>query len=239
MVQLLSMAPSTLRANSPVRGIAEVLHAATVLGHDAWTSKPMTRNDPPSEVQLSRDVLQLFSLLRDRGVPYLLVGGIALLRYIEGRNTQDIDLVLSASALSQLPELVLSDQNRDFARGHFESLRVDVRFTENPLFRLVHDHYATAHQFKEVEVRIATVEGLVLLKMYALPALYLQGDGQRIALYEADITMLCQRYRPAVEPLLHTLTAFVEAAPMQELRNIANDIQRRIERMDRAKHPSG
>jgi hypothetical protein len=224
-----------LRANSPLRSIAEVLHAATVFGRDGWTSKRMTRNDLPGESQLARDVLQLFSLLRDRGVSYLLVGGIALLKYIEGRNTQDIDLVFSVEDLSRLPELVLLDQNRDFARGGFQSLRVDVLFTENPLFQLVHDRYSTTHEFEEIEVRTATVEGLLLLKLYALPALYRQGDGQRIALYEADITMLCQRYRPKIDPLLDILTPFVEPAPMQELGNIMTEIAQRLERMDRAK----
>lgn len=226
---------STLVANSPVHRIAEILHAAAVLGSDSWKPAPMTRNHRPTELQLSQDVLQLFSVLRDRRLAYVLVGGIALLRYIEGRNTQDIDLVLSAKALPQLPELILSDQNRDFARGKFESLQVDVLFTENPLFQLVHDRHATTHRFQEVEVRIATVEGLLLMKLYALPSLYRQGDGQRIALYEADITMLCQRYRPPIDPLLEALAPFVETAAMQELRNIMADISMRIARMDRAR----
>jgi hypothetical protein len=227
---------STLLANSPVRSVAEVLHAAAAVGHDAWATR-MTRHDPPSELQLSKDLLRLFSVLRDRRVAYVLVGGIALLRYIEGRNTQDIDLLLSAKALPQLPELVLSDQNRDFARGKFKSVAVDVLFTENPLFELVHERCATTHQFQEVEVRIATVEGLLLLKLYALPSLHRQGDGRRIALYEADITMLCQRYRPPVDPLLGTLAKFVEPGAMHELRNIMADIQRRIDRVDRSKGP--
>lgn len=225
---------STLLANSPVRSVAEILHAAAAVGHDAWATG-MTRQNPPSELQLSKDVLQLFSVLRDRRFAYVLVGGIALLRYVEGRNTQDIDLVLSAKALPQFPELILSDQNRDFGRGTFENLRVDLLFTENPLFQLVHDRYATTHKFQEIEVRIATVEGLLLLKLYALPSLYRQGDGQRIALYEADITMLCQRYRPQIEPLLETLAKFVDPGAMHELRNIMADIQRRIDRVDRSK----
>lgn len=227
---------STLLANAPVRSVADILHAAAVLGPDAWNSDPMTRHDPPSQVQLSQDVLRLFSVLRDRGVSYLLVGGVALLRYVDGRNTQDVDLVLSAQALSQLPELVLSDQNREFARGRFESVRVNLLFTEYPLFRLVHDRYATTHRFQEIEIRIANVEGLLLLKLYALPALYRQGDGQTIALYEADVTMLCQRYRPAIEPLLDMLAAFVDTGSMQERRTIMTDVGARIARIDRAKN---
>lgn len=91
-----------LLANSPVRSVAEILHAAAAVGHDAWAME-MTRQDPPSELQLSNDVLQLLSVLRDRQLVYVLVGGIALLRCIEGRNTQHIDLVLSSKSLRQFP----------------------------------------------------------------------------------------------------------------------------------------
>ena len=76
---------------------------------------------------------------------------------------------------------------------------------------------------------------MLLLKLYALPSLYRQGDAQRIALYEGDITMLCQRYRPRVEPLLETVGKFVDPGAMQELRSIMTDIQGRIDRMDRSK----
>ena len=44
---------------------------------------------------LFTQVEQLFNLLDLRKVDYVLVGGIALLTYVEGRNTQDIDLIMA------------------------------------------------------------------------------------------------------------------------------------------------
>ena len=38
---------------------------------------------------------RLFDLLEKRGVDYVLVGGIAMLVYVAGRNTQDVDLIVS------------------------------------------------------------------------------------------------------------------------------------------------
>ena len=49
-------------------------------------------------------VERLFDVLTERKISYLLVGGVALLSYVEGRNTQDIDLILDRDALDALPE---------------------------------------------------------------------------------------------------------------------------------------
>ena len=60
------------------------------------TSPPTTnRAAVGDDSALDRDVVELFTLLWERQTPYLLVGGIAMLRYVEGRNTADIDLLMS------------------------------------------------------------------------------------------------------------------------------------------------
>jgi hypothetical protein len=43
---------------------------------------------------LIQTVERLFTLLREREIEFVLVGGVALLQYIEGRNTEDIDLIM-------------------------------------------------------------------------------------------------------------------------------------------------
>lgn len=44
-------------------------------------------------------VEQLIDNLVHKEINYLLVGGIALLNYVQSRNTQDINFILSKSAL--------------------------------------------------------------------------------------------------------------------------------------------
>lgn len=228
---------ATLPAGTSLSTVARILHAAATLGPGAWEpGRPKDADSSaPASPALSSDLLALFAMLRDRSIQYVLVGGVALLRYIEGRNTDTIDLVLSVGSLTHLPELVVKDRNADFARATFQSIRVDLLLTSNAVFKHVAENRATVHRFSELDVRCATVEGLVLLKLYALPSLYRQANLQRAALYEADLTMLCQRYRPALPPLLAFLEPHLEAGSVQELRSIIAEIEQRVARMDRAK----
>jgi hypothetical protein len=50
-------------------------------------------------------VERLFALLDERKAEYVLVGGIALLQYIEGRNTEDLDLIMALQSVQRVPEL--------------------------------------------------------------------------------------------------------------------------------------
>lgn len=229
----------TLTSGAPLGEVAEILHAAAVLGRSAWDpqSSEGVRFMPDIEEQLRRNLRDLFALLNQRQIPYLLVGGIAMLTYVDGRNTKDVDLVLSVRSLERIPEIAVLERDRDFARCAFAGVRVDVLFTTNPLFELVQEKHATIHPFLETNVRCATVEGLITLKLYALPSFYRQGDGQRIGLYENDIFMLCERYRPGMEPIFATLQPHVDGGQLDELRGIVADIEARIARVDRLKRP--
>ncbi|HKI03890.1 MAG TPA: hypothetical protein VKK31_18055 [Thermoanaerobaculia bacterium] len=173
---------------------------------------------------------RLFTLLEERRTDYLLVGGIALLQYVDGRNTEDIDLIMALSALERLPEIQQTSQEKDFARGSFDGLRIDLLLTSNPLFETVRRQYATRQRFVEREIPCATPEGLVLLKLYALPSLYRQGDFQRVALYETDILTLMQRYGMDLGPLFQELESHLSPTDLEALRKITDEIRQRIAR---------
>ncbi len=179
---------------------------------------------------LLQTVEQLFLLLRQRKIEYLLVRGIALLQYIEGRNTEDIDLIMALSSLKKLPEIRVTSQDTNFARGLFEELQIDLLLTRNTLFEKVRCHYATTQPFAEQTIPCATVEGLLLLKLYALPSLYRQGNFARVGIYENDVATLLQAYRPPLEPLFKELADHVSESDLAALHDIIGDIQRRIDR---------
>lgn len=232
----------TLAPGASLRRIAEIVRNAMLRGPDAWAGgSPPERNvqpHPPANLlPTDHDVVELFTLLRERDTPYLLVGGIAMLRYVEGRNTEDIDLLMSLPSLQQLPEITIEEQNEYFIRGRFRSVRVDVLLTANALFAEVQQGFGTTHRFAELDVATATPEGLVLLKLYALPSLYRQGWFDRVSVYESDIASLLQRHRPAVEPLLQRLQPHLEAGDLHELRGIVRDIEARIARFEQLKQP--
>jgi hypothetical protein len=123
----------------------------------------------PSEAIMNADSLlaqveRLFNLLDERRSDYVLVGGIALLTYVEGRNTQDIDLIMALPSLAKIPEILISSQDLYFARGQFGELQIDVLLTRNPLFDRVAKKYSTVKKFLDRDIRCATVEGLILSK---------------------------------------------------------------------------
>jgi len=188
---------------------------------------------------LIETVARFFSLLREREIEYVLVGGIALLQYVEGRNTEDIDLIMALSSLERIPELVVESRDADFVRGRFGDLRVDVLLTSNPLFDEVRRRYTTTQRFVEQDIPCGTVEGLILLKLYALPSLYRQGDFTRVGLYENDIATLLQAHNPPVEPLLAELASYLSESDMAEVKQIIGEIQRRISRFEERSEDGG
>ena len=191
----------------------------------------------PQEILMNPDILietvsQFFSLLRERQIDYVLVGGIALLQYVEGRNTEDIDLIMAVSALERLPELRLESRDKNFARTRFGDLRVDVLLTSNPVFDEVRMRYTTSRRFVEQEIPCATVEGLILLKLYALPSLYRQGNFARVSLYENDIATLIHTHNPVVESLLDELKRYLNNSDIAQVEQIIGEIHERISRFE-------
>ncbi len=183
---------------------------------------------------LLQSVDRLFIILSDRKINYVLVGGVALLNYVEGRNTEDIDLIMALSSLKKIPEINISSQDPYFARGEFGELAIDILLTRNPLFeRVLRKHIVTQH-FREQSIPVASIEGLLLLKLYALPSLYRQGNFARVGLYENDIATLIQAYQPAIEPLLDELSKYLNETDLTALRDITAEIEQRIARFRKA-----
>ena len=230
----------TLAPGSSLRRIAEIVRNAMRFGPDAWEGaavpeRHVNADQPQSLLPTDRDVVELFTLLGQRQIPYLLVGGIAMLRYVEGRNTEDIDLLMSLPSLQQLPEVAIDEHNEYFSRGRFRSVRVDVLLTSNALFAETQLNFGTTHRFAELDVPTATPEGLVLLKLYALPSLYRQGQFDRVSVYESDIASLMHRHRCDIEPLLQRLQPHIMESDLRELRGIVGDIQARLARFEQLK----
>jgi hypothetical protein len=228
----------TLTSGVSLRRVAEIVRNAALFGPDAWAGASVLRETSNSGQHLlptDSDVIQLFTLLAERRIPYLLVGGIAMLRYVQGRNTEDIDLLMSAPSLEQVPEILLEDRNEYSAKGRFHSVGVVILLTANALFAEAQQSFGTTHPFAEIEVPTATPEGLVLLKFYALPSLYRQGLVERVAIYESDITSLIGLHHVQVAPLLARLERHIMPSDLRELQNVAREIQAKIARVEKLK----
>jgi hypothetical protein len=226
----------TLPEGVSLRRVAEVLLDAWEADPRRWmNAPPQLRNGAQSRpaMPVPQDAMDLFRLLAERRVDYLLVGGMAMLTYINGRNTKDVDLLMSVAALEQLPELKIEDRNDFFARGKFKSIQVDLLLTKNPLFKIVAEKFATQHPFDELAVPTATIEGMILLKLFALPSLYRQFDWERIHVYEGDVKTLLALHKPAMEQLFNLLEPHIPPTDLKELKKIVSEEQQRIAKAER------
>jgi hypothetical protein len=202
--------------------------------HDAWAFDPKLWRG--NQMGVAEDfgpaVTLLLELLAERRVAYALVGGMATLKYLEGRNTKDVDLIVAPSCLEELPEIEVKTRGEHFARARFAEVRLDLLLTTDPLFAKVLRSYTITHYFEDLPqqpVPCATVEGLVLLKLYALPSLYRQGDFLRVGLYENDVASLLHAYRPRIEPLLAELGEHLSDSDLAAVRTLVPELQRRFE----------
>jgi hypothetical protein len=227
----------SLPEGASLRRVAEILLDAWEAGAHQWRDTPLLLRDEragaSTPAPLPQDTLDLFRLLHERRVDYLLVGGMAMLTYIQGRNTKDVDLLMSVADMESIPELRVEARSPYFVRGRFRSLQVDLLLTSNPFFELVKSRFATRHRFVEMDVPAATVEGLIALKLYALPSLYRQHDLDRAAIYETDITMLLARHTTKAENLLGLVNLHVEQGDKTELGKILGECTGRANRLRR------
>lgn len=210
--------------------IQRKLHIGSVIRNAVVFNLKNRRGETVNADTLPEAVARLFAVLHERGIDYLLVGGIALLQYVEGRNTEDIDLIMARPSLKKAPEIQITSQDLNFARGKFGELQIDILLTRNPLFEKVRRRYATTQHFVERDIHCATVEGLLLLKLYALPSLYREGNFARVGLYENDIATLLHDYRPPLEPLFDELSHHLSDTDLMAVREVVAEIQQRIER---------
>ncbi len=204
--------------------IGNVIRNAVVFNVKNWLGGMMNSNS------LLQSVQDFFAVLEERKIDYVLVGGIAILHYVEGRNTQDLDLLMAIFSVEKLPELKISSQDRYFVRASYNELQIDILLTQNPLFKKVHSQYSKVEKFLDRNIPLATVEGLLLLKLYALPSLYRQGNFARVGIYENDIATLLHYYQPDVSSLLNELSKYVNENDFAEIKGVVSDIQNRIKR---------
>jgi len=199
--------------------IARVLHDAR-LGDLRTLTEPRAPFDA-----LAAPSRRLFQELADRKIDYLLVGGMAMLQYVGGRNTRDIDVIIALPDLESLPGLIVLSHDGDFARADYDGVQVAALLVTNSLFRLVKAEFASRHLYGDVEIPTSTEEGLVVLKLFALPSLYRQSETARIGVYENDIFGLLSTGSVELDHVFAVLEQNLLVADVTELRRITADIE--------------
>lgn len=212
-------------ASLPVN-VGQVLRNAAIFNFSRYRAHESFMNSE----NIPADVEAFFDLLEERAVDYLLVGGVAMLAHMRGRNTEDVDLIVSLSDQRRLEPCVrIEERDSFFARAHFGQLRVDFLQAEHPVFAQVLREYSDAREFEFFQsrrtIRCATPPGLMVLKLYALPWLYRQGQIDRAKIYEGDIGRLLSAFPEIdVEKLFALLLGHgMLASDVDELRRVIRD----------------
>jgi hypothetical protein len=182
--------------------------------------------DNPDE--LTAATRQLLHQLDENEIPHLLVGAMAMLQHIDGRPTRDIDLIIALDDLGKLPTFQLEESNEWFATGTFGPVRVDLLFTQNPFFAQILTNHSETKLLLDTPIRCATPQGIILLKLFALPSLYRQGNVHRAAIYETDILQLLLLQALDCQSLLTQLQPHMTTSDINALRQVLADIQQRI-----------
>ncbi|MBK1833471.1 hypothetical protein [Roseibacillus ishigakijimensis] len=206
---------------SHVVDIPEILTHARAL---SWREDDMI---PSSFLQ---EVEAFLSLLEGKEVDYLLVGGLALLQYTAGRNTEDIDLILAKSQIAKIPGYQVTDGNEMFATGKLGQLRIDILRAEQPLFAHIQAEESCQRDFAGHRLRCATPDGLVALKLFALPSLYRQGQITRAAIYESDLAALLYSNEIDLPKVLSLLSNHLSSSDLKEVTQITVEIEERRNR---------
>jgi hypothetical protein len=138
--------------------------------------------DPPLFAPRLLDALDaLVDAFERRGIRYALIGGLAVSVRAEPRTTRDIDFLLAVPQLA-LPGLVAELAGRgfgidepavvaEFVRHHmtafdYHGVRIDWLKPVLPAYQHVLDRAGVEEEFGR-PVRVATAEGLILLKLLA------------------------------------------------------------------------
>lgn len=135
----------------------------------------------PSAPNLIDGSLQLAEALRQAGVRYALIGGLAAGYRTHPRFTRDIDFLLHVPQLT-LPSLLDDLSRRGFSfdptltiqewtREHmttlsYRGIRVDWLKPVIPVYQHVLDR-ATEEKWLDRPIRVASAEGLILIKLLA------------------------------------------------------------------------
>ena len=174
-------------------------------------------------------LIAFITLLESRNIDYALVGGAALLTMDDcQRPTDDFDFIIARADIDQIDELKRESNDRNFGRYLYKGTRIDALYRDNPVFDYVMRNCLDSAVIEGKEITRATPEGMILLKLYALPSLYQQGQQRKAVTYENDILgLLLQSIDINFEKLLKVLSNELLSNQISELRNIVEDCQQR------------
>lgn len=212
----------TFAAREHQLAICQTIYDANAFDIKNWKSG--FRSNPD---MLPHSITRFLNLLDELEVDYCIVGGVAYLAYIEDRNTKDLDILLSVQELSKvLPSVEVINEDANFANAEFEGLRIDFLKTAHAVFNYVKQNETTKYKFAEGEYPIATVEGLIFMRLDAIIDLYRKGRWDKIPRYETDLQYLTRNYAVDWRDIWNTASRFFTVGQIAEFQKMVAEWQK-------------
>jgi len=174
---------------------------------------------------LSQDLFTLVQTLKRHGYLGAIVGSLAALTYLQGRGPRDIDIIAPESALEHLPGIIIEKRSDRILTCRYRSLRVDLWLASDPLYQLVAQRFTTPLCFNEIEIPRATVEGLILIKLYAMPTLTRLNDHAQVAQYKDDIRNLHPQSKFTLSEIAAILQPYLPTSDWDDVRRHATALE--------------
>lgn len=161
-------------------------------------------------------LIQFIELLESNDVTYALVGGAALMTMDSCvRPTDDFGFIVARDDIDAIQELTKESGDRNFGRYLYKGTRIDALYPNNPVFSHVINHYLEPTEIADKTINRSSPEGIILLKLYALPSLYQQGEHRRAMTYENDISgLLVQEPNADISRIFRVLEAKATYSPV-------------------------
>ncbi len=210
--------------------IKEIIYSANAFNTQNWLNGNKMNPD-----NLPKSVDNFLKLLAQNKIDIVIVGGIALRYYIKTRHKEDLDLIISRADFAKIsPTLNILESDDNFANCETtDGLKVDFLFTDNAIFSYVKKAFCQKRTYQEGSFFIATVEGLVLMKLYAWADLYLNGKlfNDKYFLtkslrYKNDIEVLLLNYEINLIPLQRILKKNLEASKFELVENLIKELSK-------------
>lgn len=161
---------------------------------------------------------ELLTLLNERPVEYVVVGGMAMQQYLPERRTKDLDMIMTIPEVKRLPEVRFVRRFVHFAHGFYNEMAVDALLTSNPIFEFVRCQHKSVGSFHGQPMSCVSVEGMYFLKSYALTSIHQKSLWHKLAQAEEDLLGLLQHYPMALEPFADLLDSYLPAHEVAYLR---------------------
>ena len=147
------------------------------------------------------------------------------------RTTAYYDYIIAKDDIETVEELQKESSDRNFGRYLYQGTRIDALYRDNPIFDYVMTNCLDSAVIEGRKITRATPESIILLKLYALPSLYQQGQHRRAMTYENDISgLLMQVTDINAERIFKVLVGELLPSQIDELDNILKDCQLRAQR---------